>query len=144
MKKARLCDSILLVNRRLDDAVQGLQRLKHPKNCGLSPACFGEKLTLFEVHRASFNSYFCNIVGRSEDRDSARFEQKHRAHEKNNLDEAQMYRDLQAVEERQRIDRKPPKMRFLTEEEQREWERQNPILPEVFDRDASRGKGGQS
>ena len=126
MQKAHLYEAILLVNRGLDEAVQGLERLKRARNLGLDPACFDEKVTLFETHRASINSYFCNNVARSEDRDVARFEQKHREYEETALDEIQVYRDLQAVEDRRRIEGKLPKVRFLTDEEQREWERQYP------------------
>jgi hypothetical protein len=129
-QKAHLYEAILLVNRGLDEAVQGLERLKRIKNSGLDAACFEEKLTLFEIHRASLNSYFCNNVGRNEDLDTARFRKIHREYEKNILDEIQVYRELQAVEDRRRIEGKPPKVRFLTEEEQREWERQYPKPPE--------------
>jgi hypothetical protein len=140
MQKAHMYEAILLVNRGLDEAVQGLERLKRAKNLGLDPTRFDEKVTLFEIHRASLNSYFCNNVGRNEDRDVARFEQKHREYEKETLDEIQVYRDLQAVEERRRIEGKPPKVRFFTEQEQREWERQYPRPAEDM---ASRGTGGQ-
>jgi uncharacterized protein YicC (UPF0701 family) len=129
MQKAHLYEAILLVNRGLDEAVQGLERLKRTEGSVLDPACFDEKLTLFEIHRASINSYFCNNVGRSEDCDVARFEQKHREYEEQALDDIQVYRDLQAVEERRRIEGKPPKVRFSTEAEQREWERQYPNPP---------------
>jgi hypothetical protein len=140
MQKAHLYEAILLVNRGIDEAVQGLERLKRVKDPGLDPACFDEKVTLFEVHRGSINSCFCNNVGRNEDRDVDRFEQKHREHEKEALDEIQVYRDIQAVEERRRIEGKPPKVRFFTAQEQQEWERKYPRPAENV---ASRGTGGQ-
>jgi hypothetical protein len=143
MQKAHLYEAILLVNRGIDEAVQGLERLKRAKDSGLDPACFDEKVMLFEIHRASLNSYFCNSVGRNEDLDVARFERKHRDYEKNALDEVQVYRDLRSVEERRRIEGKPPKVRFLTEEEQQEWERQYPKSPEVVGSEAPRSAGGQ-
>jgi len=124
MQKAHVYEAILLVNRGVDEAVQGLERLKRARNLDLDPSCFDEKVMLLETHRASINSYFCNNVGRNEDRDVARFEQKHREYEETALDEIQVYRDLQALEQRRRIEGKPPKVRFLTEEEQQEWERQ--------------------
>ena len=136
MQKAHLYEAVLLVNRGLDEAVQGLERLKRAKHSGLSPACFDEKITLLEVHRASLNSYICNNVGRNEDRDSARFEQRHREYEKNNLDEIQVYRDLRAVEERRRIEGKPPKVRFFTQEDQRGWERQYPVTGDEVSHDS--------
>jgi hypothetical protein len=143
MQKADLYEAILLVNRGIDDAVRGLERLKRAKDSGLDPTCFDEKVTLFEIHRASVNSYFCNNVGRNEDRDVARFERKHREYEEKTLDEIQVYRDLQAVEERRRIKGKPPKVRFLTEEEQWEWERQYLSQTEDGASHAPRGTGGQ-
>jgi hypothetical protein len=135
MKRAHLYEAILLLNRGIDEAIQGLERLKRAKDSGLDSACFDEKVTLFEIHRASLNSYFCNNVGRYEDRDVARLEQKHREYEKGTLDEIQVYRDLQAVEERRRIEGKPPRARFLTSQEQQDWERHYPTLAE----DASLG-----
>ncbi len=111
-----------------------------PSILGLDPACFDEKVTLFEIHRASINSYFCNNVGRAEDLDVARFERQHREYEADTLDEIQVYRDLQAVEDRRRIEGKAPKVRFFTEQEQQDWERQYPRAAEDV---ASRGTGGQ-
>jgi hypothetical protein len=140
MQKAHLYEAILMLNRGIDEAVQGLERLKRAKVPGLDSECFDEKVTLFEIHRASINSYFCNNVGRYEDRDVARFEQKHREYEENTLDEIQVYRDLHAVEERRRIEGKPPKVRFFTEQEQREWERQYPRPTEDL---TSHRTGGQ-
>jgi hypothetical protein len=143
MQKAHMYEAILLVNRGIDEAVQGLERLKRAKDSGLDPACFDEKVALFEIHRASLNSYFCSNVGSNEDRDVARFERKHREYEKNTLDEVQVYRDLRAVEERRRIEGKPPKVRFLTEQEQWEWERQHLRQTEDAASQAPRGTGGQ-
>jgi hypothetical protein len=140
MEKAQLYEAILSLNRGIDEAVQGLERLKRAKDSGLDPACFEEKAMLFEIHRASLNSYFCNNVGRREDRDVSRFEQKHREYEKEALDEVQVYRDLQAVEERRRIEGKSPKVRFLTAHEQQEWERHYPKPAEDV---SFRGTGGQ-
>jgi hypothetical protein len=130
MQKAHLYEAILLVNRGIDEAVQGLERLKRVRDAGLDPACFDEKVTLFEIHRASLNSYLCNNVGRNEDLDSGRFEKRYRKYEKTALDEVQVYQDLRAVEERRRIEGKPPQVRFLTGQEQQEWERQYPRWPE--------------
>jgi DNA polymerase III delta prime subunit len=143
MQKADLYEAILLVNRGIDEAVRGLERLKRAKDSGLDPACFDEKVTLFEIHRASLNGYFCNNVERSEYRDAARFERKHCEYEKNALDEIQVYQDLRAVEERRRMEGKPPKVRFFTEQEQQEWERQYPTSPEGVGGEAPHGTGGQ-
>jgi hypothetical protein len=139
MRKAGLYEAILSLNRGIDEAVQGLERLKRAKDSGLDPACFEEKVALFEIHRASLNSYFCNNVGRYEDCDVGRFEQKHREYEKETLDEIQVYLDLQAVEERRRIEGNAPKVRFLTAQEQQEWERH---YPKPADDASLRGTGG--
>ena len=62
----------------------------------------------------------------SEQSDEARFARLHREYEKKRLDEVQVYQDVHAVEESRQLEGKPPKVRFLTEQEQREWQRQYP------------------
>ncbi len=126
MQKAHLYEAILLVNRGVDEAVRGLERLKRAKDSQLDPSCFDEELVLFEDHRARLNSYFCSTIQRSEQHDSVRFETQHREYERNTLDEVQVYRDVQILEDRRRVEGKPPRVRFFTQEEQREWERQYP------------------
>jgi hypothetical protein len=129
MQKAHLYEAILLVNRGVDEAVRGLERLKRAKDSQLDPSCFDEELVLFEDHRARLNSYFCSVLQRSELQDSTRFGTRYRDYEKNTLDEVQVYRDVRVVEERRRVEEKPPKVRFFTPEEQRDWERQYPKPP---------------
>jgi len=124
MQKAHLYEAILLVNRGVDEAVRGLERLKRARDSQLDPLCFDEELVLFEDHRARLNSYFCSTLQRAEQQDSVRFEVRHSEYEKRTLDEVQVYRDVQVVEDRRRVEGKPPKVRFFTSEEQREWERQ--------------------
>ena len=126
MQKAHLYEAILLVNRGIDDAVRGLERLKRTKDSGLNATYFDEKLTLFEVHRALLNGCFCNNVEGSERRDEARFAKRHREHERRMLDEVQVYQDVQATEESRRREGKAPRVRFLSSEEQQTWERQYP------------------
>ena len=126
MQKAHLYEAILLVNRGVDEAVRGLERLKRAKDSQFDAACFEEELVVFEDHRARLNSYFCSALQRSELQDSARFGTRHREYEKNTLDEIQVYRDVQVVEDRRRVEGKPPKVRFFTPGEQSEWERQFP------------------
>jgi hypothetical protein len=124
MQKAHLYEAILLVNRGIDDAVRGLERLKRAKDSGLNPGYFDEKLTLLEMHRALLNGYFCNNVEGMELQDEARFARRHREHEKRMLDEVQVYQDLEAMEESRRLEGKAPKVRFLSSEEREAWERQ--------------------
>jgi Mg-chelatase subunit ChlI len=126
MQKAHLYEAILLINRGIDDAVRGLERLKRAKESGLKGTYLDEKLTLFEMHRALLNSYFCNNVEGIEVQDEAHFAKRHREHEKRMLDEVQVYQDLRSVEERRRLEGRPPKVRFMTEEEQRAWQHQYP------------------
>ena len=128
MQKAHLYEAILLVNRGVDEAVRGLERLR-AKDSQLDSSCFDEELVFFEDHRARLNSYFCTTVQRSELQDSARFEARYREYERHTLDEVQVYRDVRVVENRRRAEGKPPKVRFFTPEEQREWERQYPKPP---------------
>jgi hypothetical protein len=129
MQKAHLYEAILLVNRGIDDTVRGLERLKRAKNSGLKPGYFDEKLTLFEMHRALLNGFFCSNIESSEHRDEARFEKLHREYENRGLDEVQVYRDVQAMEENRRTEGKAPRVRFLSSEEQQAWERQYPKPP---------------
>ena len=114
MQKAQLYEATLLLNRGVDEAVRGLERLKRAKYAQFDSACFDEELVLFEDHRARLNSYFCSAVQRSEQPDSARFEAWHREYEKDTLDEVQVYRDVRVLEDRRRAEGKPPKVRFFT------------------------------
>jgi hypothetical protein len=129
MQKAHLYEAILLVNRGVDDAVRGLERLKRARDSQLDSSWLDEELVLFEDHRARLNSHFCGTIQRSEHQDSILFESRHRELEKNTLDEVQVYRHLRMVEDRRRVEGKTPKVRFFTQEEQREWERQYPKPP---------------
>ena len=134
MQKAHLYEAILLVNRGIDDAVRGLERLKRAKDSGLPPGYFDEKLTLLEMHRALLNGCFCNNIEGIEMRDEARFAQRHREHEKRMLDEVQVYQDVQAIEENRRVNGKAPKVRFLSSEEQEAWERQYKVTTPTHER----------
>jgi hypothetical protein len=129
MQKAHLYEAILLVNRGVDEAVRGLERLKRAKDSQLDSSCFDEELVLFEDHRARLNFYVCSALQHSELEDSVRFEIRYREYEKNTLDEVQVYHDVQVVEDRRRAEGKTPKVRFFTHEEPREWERQYPQPP---------------
>ena len=142
MQKAHLCEAILLVNRGIDEAVRGLERLKRGKDSGLKPGYFDEKLTLFEMHRALLNGYFCNNIQNSENRDDARFDRLHREYEKKALDEVQVYRDVQAMEESRRLEGRAPRVRFLSTEEQQAWERQYPKPPSDVTSEIQRRGGG--
>jgi hypothetical protein len=142
MQKAHLYEAILLVNRGVDEAVRGLERLKRAKDSQLDSSCFDEELVLFEDHRARLNSYFCSTLQRSELQDSARFEARHHEYEKDTLDEVQVYRDVRVLEDRRRVEGKPPRVRLFTEAEQHEWERQYP-KPTDAGCEPHRGGGGQ-
>jgi hypothetical protein len=125
MEKAHLYEAILLVNRGIDETVHGLERLKRVKDPRLTPDYFDERLVLFEEQRARLNAYFCSHVEHGEELDADRFEKRYDEYRKALLDEVQVYRDVQAVEEQRRLRGKPPQIRFLTEDEQRAWESQH-------------------
>jgi hypothetical protein len=125
MQKAHLYEAIFLVNRGIDEAVRGLERLKRTKDSGLDPAYFDEKQTLFEVRRALLNGCFCNNIESSEHRDEARFEKEHREYQKEALDEVHVYRDVEAVEQSRRLEGKAPRVRFLSSEELQAWEQKH-------------------
>jgi hypothetical protein len=137
MQKVHLYEAILLVNRGIDEAARGLERLKRANDSQLNSSCFDEELVLFEDHRARLNSFFCSTLQRTELQDSARFQARYDKYEKRTLDEIQVYRDVQVVEDRRRVEGKPPRVRFFTTAEQREWERQYPKPPT----DVSRAEG---
>ena len=143
MQKAHLYEALLLVNRGIDDAVRGLERLKRAKDSALRPSYFDEKLTLFEMHRALLNGFFCNNIESSEQRDEAHFEKLHREYETRALDEVEVYRGVQAIEEQRRLEGKTPKVRFLSDQEQREWERQYP-KPAVGSEFQARARVGEA
>jgi hypothetical protein len=129
MQRAQPYEAILLVNRGVDEAVRELERLKRAKDYGLKRSYFDEQLTLFEMHRALLNEFPRDNIENSEARDEARFEKLHREYETRALDEVQVYRDVQAVEEYRRLEGNTPKIRFLSAPELREWERQYPKPP---------------
>jgi hypothetical protein len=143
MQKAHLYEAILLVNRGVDEAVRGLERLKRIKGSQLDSACFDEELVLLEERRARLNSYFCSVLQRAEEQDSIRFEARYREFEKNNLDEVQVYRDVRVVEDRRRVEGRPAKVRFFTQEEQRGWERLYPTPPCDAESEPQRNPGDQ-
>ena len=143
MQKAYLYEAILLVNRGVDEAVRGLERLKRAKDSQLDSSCFDEELVLFENHRARLNSYFCSALQGTEQHDSVRFETRYREYEKRTLDEVQVYRDVRVLEDRRRVEGKAPKVRFSTQEEQREWERQYPKPPGDAECEPHRSGGQQ-
>jgi hypothetical protein len=143
MQKAHLFEAILLVNRGVDEAVRGLERLKRARDSQLDSSCFDEELLVFEDHRARLNSYVCSAVQRSEMQDSARFEIRYRECERRTLDEVQVYQDVKVVEDRRRVEGKPPKVRFFTPEEQQDWERQYPKPPGDPDGEPRRSGGDQ-
>ena len=59
MQKAHLYEAILLVNRGVDEAVRGLERLKRAKDSQLDSSCFDEELVVFgRSPLARLNSYF--------------------------------------------------------------------------------------
>jgi hypothetical protein len=117
MQKAHLYEAILLVNRGVDEAVHGLERLKRLKDARLTPEYFDERVALFEEQRARVNAYFCNNIESDEERDADRFEKRYDEYRKGMLDEVQVYRDVQAIEDRRRVEGNPPKVRFLSDDE---------------------------
>lgn len=122
MEKAHLYETILLVNPGIDEAVHGLERLRRLKDSRLSADYFDQRLVLFEELRAQLNAYFCNNVGHSEELDASRFEKRYDEYRKQSLDEVQVYRDVQAVEQQRRAEGRPPKARFLSDDEQRAYD----------------------
>ncbi|MGA8143749.1 MAG: hypothetical protein WB987_07670 [Candidatus Acidiferrales bacterium] len=126
MQSAHLYEPILLVNRGVDEAVRGLGYFMRAKDPQLDSLRFDEGLVLFQDRRARLNFYFRTTLEHRERQDSVRFEAPHHEYEKRTLDEVQVYRDVWALEDRRRGEGRPPKMRSLTPEERRQWERERP------------------
>ena len=125
MEKANLYEAVLLLNRGIDEAVHGLERLKRAKDFRLAPDYFDERLVMFEEQRARLNAYFCANIEPGEEIDADRFAKRYDEYRKALLDEVQVYRDVETVEQHRRAAGKPPKVHLLTPDEQREWESQS-------------------
>jgi hypothetical protein len=124
MQKAQLYEAILLLNRGIDEAIHGLERLKRVKDSRLAPEYFDERLVLFEEQRARLNAYFCAAVEHGEELDADRLEKRYAEYRKAALDEVQVYRDVEAVERQRQADGRAPRVRFLSPDEQGDWESQ--------------------
>jgi hypothetical protein len=131
MEKANLYEALLLLNRGLDEAVHGLERLKRVKDSRLRPDYFDERLVMFEEQRARLNAYFCANIELGEEIDADRFAKRYDEYRKTLLDEVQVYRDVEAVEQHRRAAGKPPKVHFLTPDDHQKCESQPPDKPEM-------------
>jgi hypothetical protein len=120
MQKAHLYEAILLVNRGIDEAARGLERLKRDRDArdaGLSPAFLDQKLIEFEMHRASLNGYFANHLDSAEEADASELEKRYQQYRRKDLDEVQVYQDLELMEQRRWMEGKEPRVRFLSKKE---------------------------
>jgi hypothetical protein len=120
MQKGNLYEAIFIVNRGIDDAVSALERLKRDrdaKEAGLSPAFLDQKLIEFEMHRASLNGYFANHLDSAEQADSSELHKTYQQYRRKDLDEVQVYQDVELIEQRRWMEGKGPRVRFLSKEE---------------------------
>lgn len=120
MQKGLLYEAIFIVNRGIDDAVNALERLKNnrdAKEAGLSPAFLDQKLLEFEMHRASLNGYFNNNLDSAEEADASEFHKRYKPYRRKDLDEVQVYQDVELLEQRRWMEGKGPRVRFLSKEE---------------------------
>ena len=72
MQKAHLYEAISLLNRGLDEAVRGLERLK--KVPGVTVGIYRATVTTLEHTRAQVNLRFLADMEQAEKRDAARYE----------------------------------------------------------------------
>ncbi len=122
MQKALLYEAIFIVNRGIDDAVNALERLKNnrdAKDAGLSAVFLDQKLIEFEMHRASLNGYFTNHLDSAEQADSSELHKRYKPYRRKDLDEVQVYQDVELLEQRRWMEGKGPRVRFLSKEELR-------------------------
>jgi hypothetical protein len=120
MQKGNLYEAIFVVNRGIDDAVGALERLKHDRDAqevGLSPAFLDQKLVELEMHRASLNSYFANHLDSAEEADASELHKRYQQYRRKDLDEVQVYRDVELLEQRRWMEGKGPRVKFLSKEE---------------------------
>jgi hypothetical protein len=122
MQKALIYEAIFIVNRGIDDAVSALERLKNnteAKDAGLSPAFLDQKLVEFEMHRASLNGYFTNHLDSAEEAHACQLHKNYKQYRRKDLDEVQVYQDVELLEQRRWMEGKSPRVRFLSKEELR-------------------------
>jgi len=143
MQKGSLYEQIFIVNRGIDDAVSALEQLKRDRDAreaGLSPAFLDQKLIEFEMHRASLNGYIANHLDSAEQADASEFHKKYQQYRRKDLDEVQVYRDVELMEQRRWMEGKVPRVRFLSKEEARIHEGLPPRPNPVSEGTASEGK----
>jgi hypothetical protein len=120
MQKALIYEAIFIVNRGIDDAVSALERLKNNReaqDAGLSPAFLDQKLIEFEMHRASLNGYFTNHLDSAEEAHACQLHKNYKQYRRKDLDEVQVFQDLELLEQRRWMEGKGPRVRFLSKEE---------------------------
>jgi hypothetical protein len=125
MQKALIYEAIFIVNRGIDDAVSALEQLKKNRDAqeaGLSPAFLDQKLIEFEMHRASLNGYFTNHLDSAEEAHSTQLHKNYKQYRRKDLDEVQVYQDVELLEQRRWMEGKGPRVRFLSKEELRTHE----------------------
>lgn len=117
MQKGNLYEAIFVVNRGIDDAVSALERLKRDRDAqgvGLSPAFLDQKLIEFEMHRASLNGYFANHLDSADEADASELHKRYQQYRRKDLDEVQVYQDVELMEQRRWMEGKGPRVRFLS------------------------------
>lgn len=73
MQKAHLYEAISLLNRGVDEAVRGLERLKRAP--GVAEGTYRATVTTLELTRAQVNLRFFADMEQAEKRDAVRYEQ---------------------------------------------------------------------
>lgn len=87
------------------------------KEAGLSRAFLDQKLIEFEMRRASLNNQFANHLDSAEQADSSELHQRYQQCRRKDLDEVQVYRDVELIEQLRWMEGKGPRVRFLSKEE---------------------------
>lgn len=62
--------------------------------------CLDQKLIEFEMHRASLNRYFNNRHDSAEQADAYDLHKRYKQYRRKDLDEVQVYRDVELLEQR--------------------------------------------
>jgi hypothetical protein len=112
MRKAHLFEALFLVNRGIDEAVCGVQRLK--KAPGMFMESYDESLAELEWRRALVNMQFITDVRKREEADVTRFENEYDLYASGGpLDHDEICKLMRIVEDERQAQGKPPMVQFL-------------------------------
>jgi hypothetical protein len=113
MEKAHLYEALYLVNRGIDEAVRGVQRLK--KCTKLFMETYHKSMAGLERRRAIINLQFMLEMRKLEEDDESRFEEEFNVWLSDEpLTNDEICQLMRTVERERKLEGKPPLVQFLT------------------------------